>query len=560
MGHLPAVRLLGLPDRRVLGAGPGPELLDHDPAAAVVDGDRLVRRPGAGPQPAPGAGAEAVRARQLHAARQAHVLVDAGDGDARGGDVPDRRPRGVAVPQARRCTRRAGSSGSRSSRSRSRTSPRPPAGSSPRWAASRGSCRTCSRPPTPSRRTSARPRSRRASACSWLLYLALGRRRLRPDAPLRARWTRPQVAAGRAGLRRRHSAPEPGEMGLEEFWFVLIAVLWGGYFLLEGFDFGVGMLLPVLPRDEREREHDVRVDRAGVGRQRGLARGRRRRDVRRVPGLVRDDVLRLLHRAAADPRAADRPRGLVRVAREARRLALAERPGCGRTRSGASAPRSSGGSRSSNLVARRAAGLLARVHRQRPRPVQRLHGRRRARGGGDLRGPRRDVPDTAHVRRLLRASGRDGAGGCRCPPRSSASRSSPGPSSSPTIATAGASSRRPSRGADRARADRRRRAHARPPQRLGVRGDRRWPRSASSRRSSPACIRACSSRIPTFANSLTISNAAAGHYALQVITIVAAIFTPLVLLYQSWTYYVFRRRLGGEPPPAGPARDLPAGG
>jgi cytochrome d ubiquinol oxidase subunit II len=51
---------------------------------------------------------------------------------------------------------------------------------------------------------------------------------------------------------------------------------------------------------------------------------------------------------------------------------------------------------------------------------------------------------------------------------------------------------------------------------------------------------------PSFANSLTISNAASGHYALQVITVVAAIFTPLVLLYQSWTYYVFRRRLGGE--------------
>ena len=42
-------------------------------------------------------------------------------------------------------------------------------------------------------------------------------------------------------------------MGLEQVWFVLIAVLWSGYFLLEGFDFGVGMLLPVLPRDERER-------------------------------------------------------------------------------------------------------------------------------------------------------------------------------------------------------------------------------------------------------------------------------------------------------------------
>ena len=53
---------------------------------------------------------------------------------------------------------------------------------------------------------------------------------------------------------------------------------------------------------------------------------------------------------------------------------------------------------------------------------------------------------------------------------------------------------------------------------------------------------------PTFANSLTISNAAAGHYGLVVITIAAAIFTPIVLLYQGWTYYVFRQRLGGKPP------------
>jgi cytochrome d ubiquinol oxidase subunit II len=32
-----------------------------------------------------------------------------------------------------------------------------------------------------------------------------------------------------------------------------------------------------------------------------------------------------------------------------------------------------------------------------------------------------------------------------------------------------------------------------------------------------------------------------------VITIVALIFTPLMLLFQGWTYYVFRKRLGGEP-------------
>ena len=43
-------------------------------------------------------------------------------------------------------------------------------------------------------------------------------------------------------------------MTLEIFWFCLIAVLWGGYFVLEGFDFGVGMLQTVVPRNERERE------------------------------------------------------------------------------------------------------------------------------------------------------------------------------------------------------------------------------------------------------------------------------------------------------------------
>jgi cytochrome bd ubiquinol oxidase subunit II len=42
-------------------------------------------------------------------------------------------------------------------------------------------------------------------------------------------------------------------MNLQIFWFCLIAVLWGGYLVLEGFDFGVGMLLPFVPRDEGER-------------------------------------------------------------------------------------------------------------------------------------------------------------------------------------------------------------------------------------------------------------------------------------------------------------------
>ena len=42
-------------------------------------------------------------------------------------------------------------------------------------------------------------------------------------------------------------------MTLNDLWFLLIAVLWTGYFVLEGFDFGVGILLPALGRDEARR-------------------------------------------------------------------------------------------------------------------------------------------------------------------------------------------------------------------------------------------------------------------------------------------------------------------
>jgi cytochrome d ubiquinol oxidase subunit II len=41
--------------------------------------------------------------------------------------------------------------------------------------------------------------------------------------------------------------------GLEIFWFIVIAILWSMYFVLEGFDFGVGMLLPILGRDDLDR-------------------------------------------------------------------------------------------------------------------------------------------------------------------------------------------------------------------------------------------------------------------------------------------------------------------
>ena len=51
-------------------------------------------------------------------------------------------------------------------------------------------------------------------------------------------------------------------------------------------------------------------------------------------------------------------------------------------------------------------------------------------------------------------------------------------------------------------------------------------------------------------NSLTVHNASSTPYTLKVMTWVAVFFTPLVLLYQGWTYWVFRKRLSVENIPA----------
>jgi cytochrome d ubiquinol oxidase subunit II len=46
--------------------------------------------------------------------------------------------------------------------------------------------------------------------------------------------------------------------------------------------------------------------------------------------------------------------------------------------------------------------------------------------------------------------------------------------------------------------------------------------------------------------SLTTTNAAATAYTLRIMTVVAIVFTPLVLAYQGWTYWVFRKRIAGH--------------
>ncbi len=45
------------------------------------------------------------------------------------------------------------------------------------------------------------------------------------------------------------------------------------------------------------------------------------------------------------------------------------------------------------------------------------------------------------------------------------------------------------------------------------------------------------------AYNLTVNNSASGHYALVVMTVVAVLFMPIVLLYQGWSFHVFRSRV-----------------
>jgi cytochrome bd ubiquinol oxidase subunit II len=62
------------------------------------------------------------------------------------------------------------------------------------------------------------------------------------------------------------------------------------------------------------------------------------------------------------------------------------------------------------------------------------------------------------------------------------------------------------------------------------------------------------------AYNLTVGNSASPSYSLRVMTGVAVIFFPIILLYQGWSLYIFRKRISGGPPPdvaAPPGHDVP---
>jgi cytochrome d ubiquinol oxidase subunit II len=59
--------------------------------------------------------------------------------------------------------------------------------------------------------------------------------------------------------------------------------------------------------------------------------------------------------------------------------------------------------------------------------------------------------------------------------------------------------------------------------------------------------------------SLTIHNASSTAYTLKIMSWAALIFAPLVMLYQGWTYWVFRKRITADriPEPIGLSRQSP---
>ncbi len=85
---------------------------------------------------------------------------------------------------------------------------------------------------------------------------------------------------------------------------------------------------------------------------------------------------------------------------------------------------------------------------------------------------------------------------------------------------------------------------------LATRGDQGWAFAAASVAMAASVATIFIELYPNVmisttnaAYNITVDNAASGSYALKVMTVVAVIFFPLVLIYQAWNYHVFRGRL-----------------
>ena len=329
-------------------------------------------------------------------------------------------------------------------------------------------------------------------------------------------------------------------MQLHDVWFVLIAVLWTGYFFLEGFDFGVGVLTKLLARDRTEQR--VLINTIGPvwdGNEVWLL-SRGRRHLRRLPRVVRHPLLRLLPAAAAHPGLPDRARASP-------------------SSTGRSGPRRTGSATGRHAIfwtSLLPAFLWGVAFANIVRGVKIDADIEYVGNLADLLNPYALLGGlvtlslfTFHGAVFVRAQDRRGhpgagaeAGRSRSDSWPPCSRSASWSGPRPTTATAGAWPRRS------------------------------WPCSPWS----PHSVRALTGRegwsfafsgvtivaavamlfltlfpnvMPSSLNAdwnLTVTNASSSPYTLKIMTWCAGIATPMVLLYQGWTYWVFRKRIGTQ--------------
>src|ERR1700722_10811732 len=76
---------------------------------------------------------------------------------------------------------------------------------------------------------------------------------LPPTAPPMTPPRTPTPRPSPLGTGSRPSSTRSAMIHLNNIWFIIIAIFWVGYFILEGFDFGVGMLHSFVGRTDVER-------------------------------------------------------------------------------------------------------------------------------------------------------------------------------------------------------------------------------------------------------------------------------------------------------------------
>ena len=176
-------------------------------------------------------------------------------------------------------------------------------------------------------------------------------------------------------------------LDLPLIWAGIIAIAVVFYVILDGFDLGIGILFP-FAHDDAERDRMLATIKAVLGRQRDLARARRRRTPGRVSARLCRVHAGVLYPADRDAAGAGVSRRDIRVSRHRAAQAVLERRLRGRLDAGGAVP--------GRDPRRAGAGRRYRQRRIRRRPVRlgdAVRVRMRARRGRRLCFARRDLAD-----------------------------------------------------------------------------------------------------------------------------------------------------------------------